>query len=224
MSGARLTAYLSTALTGVSATARAEIDAGVAMVRSVCAADDVDLDVYFPGDHTDPVRDVDVPPEAVFEIDRDRVKSADVLIAFAHVPSVGVGQELNMALASALPVVFLVPDGVRLSRMARGAPYRSTTVATRDDLHRALAALRPELLARRTRLTAAALSDNVTGTRVRALREARGLSRDDLAARAGLTPALLTLLEDSPDHLSDPSLTQLRLLAAALDVRAGELV
>lgn len=224
----RLTAYLSTALTGVSGDARAGIDATVAVVREVCATPSVDLDVYFPGDHTDPLRDAHVSPEEVFRIDRDRVKSADVLLAFGHVPSVGVGQELNMALASALPVVFLVPDGVRVSRMALGAPYRSTQVpyATDDELrtrlHDTLAALRPELVARRERT--AALNANVAGTRVRETRERRGLTREELAARAGLTPAALTLLEDSPDRLSDPSLTQLRLLASALGVPVAELL
>jgi DNA-binding transcriptional regulator YiaG len=224
----RLVAYLSTALTGLAPDARAGIDATVAVVREVCAAPAVDLDVYFPGDHTDPLRDAHVAPDEVFRIDRDRVKSSDVLLAFGHVPSVGVGQELNMALAAALPVVFLVPDGVRVSRMALGAPYRSVQVpyATDDELrerlHDTLAALRPELEARRART--APLDANVTGARIRAAREASGLSRDELADAAGLTSAALALLEDSPDRLSDPSLTQLRLLAAALGVETATLL
>lgn len=224
----RLTAYLSTALTGVAPDARAGIDATVAVVREVCASPAVDLDVYFPGDHTDPLRDAHVTPEEVFRIDRNRVKSADVLLAFGHVPSVGVGQELNMALASALPVVFLVPDGVRVSRMALGAPYRSVQVpyATEDELrarlHDTLAALRPGLEARRTRT--APLDANVTGAKVRAAREHRGLTREQLADATGLTAAALALLEDSPDRLADPSLTQLRLLAAALGVQTAELL
>jgi len=224
----RRVAYLSTALTGVAAEARAGIDATVAVVRAVCATPIVDLDVYFPGDHTDPLRDAHVSPEEVFRIDRDRVKSADVLLAFGHVPSVGVGQELNMALASALPVVFLVPDGVRVSRMALGAPCRSIEIpyATDDELrtrlHEALVALRPALDERRERTHA--LDANVTGARIRTAREARGLTQHELADAAGLTAQAIALLEDAPDRLSDPSLTQLRLLAAALGVPVAELI
>jgi DNA-binding XRE family transcriptional regulator len=224
----RLTAYVSTALTGVDDATRETIAAAVGVVNGVCAAPGVGIDVYFPGDHTDPVRDAHVEPEDVFRIDRDRVKSADVIIVLFEAPSVGVGQELNMALASLLPIVFLMPDAVRVSRMARGVPAEITEVGyadhteLREGLRAALVALRPRLEERKRSL--AALDANVSGARVRALREQRRLSRADLAAATGLNARGVALLEESPDRCSDPSLTQLRRLAAALGVRAADLV
>lgn len=222
------TAYVSTALTGVDARTREAITATVDVVKAVCAEPEVGFEVYFPGDHTDPVRDPHVEPDEVFRIDRDRVKSADLVLFALHAPSVGVGLELEMARASLLPVVFLIPDGVRVSRMARGVPAVKAEVAftdagmLRERLRTALVRLRPRVQERRAR--AAGGEGNVVGAAIRELREERRLSREDLAAATGLTARGVALLEESPDRCSDPSLTQLRRLAAALGVRAGDLV
>jgi DNA-binding XRE family transcriptional regulator len=228
MTAAQLTAYVSTALTGVAVEMRRAIDAAVEVVKEVCGEPAIGIEVYFPGDHTDPVRDAHVSPEDVFRIDRDRVKGADVLITLAHLPSIGIGQELNMALESLVPVVFLIPEGTRMSRMARGAPSVKAEVVYRDaesmraGLREALLALRPRLESRKYAFSA--FDANVTGAKVRDHRLRRQLSREELAEATGMSPQGVALLEDSPDRHSDPSLTQLRRLAAALGVGVADLV
>ncbi len=224
----RLQAYVSCALTGIPDRTRHEIDATVSVVRQACASSRVSFDIYVPGDHTDPKRDSHVSSEDVFDVDRKRVKEADVLLLLGHAPSIGVGQELNMAFESLLPVVFLVPAGRSLSRMARGVPLVSVEVPYGDDdelrwrLIEALAGLRPRLVARRSAV--ANLERVVVGARLKERRRQRGLSREQVAEATGLTVRGVALLEDATDRRADPSLTQLRTLAALLGTTAGELV
>lgn len=223
-----LEAYVSVALTGVDAQRRADVDKSVTAIREVCGQPDVDISMYFPGDHTDPVRDADVSPEEVFRVDRARVKAADVLLVLAGVPSFGVGQELIMALESLLPIVVLVPEGVRLSRMVRGMPSRTVEIQYGDPeemqakLHHELRRLRSHLAARRQALTALEAHD--FGSKLRSRREEAGLTREELANVVGMTIGGLALLEDSTDRQADPSLTQLRRLAAALGSEACDLI
>lgn len=220
-----LQGYISTALTNADARARLAIDATVSAIRA--AAGDA-LDVYFPGDFTDPVRDAHVSPEDVFRIDRERVKGADVIFLLAHTPSIGVGQELTMALESLTPIVLIAPRGTRVSRMALGVPTDLIDVRydgdedLRAQLRAVIAALRPRLEERRTAL--AALDANVTGAKIRAQREQRQLTRAELASRIGLTEVGVAHLEEASDRQGDPSLTQLRRIAAVLGVRAADLV
>ena len=57
--------------------------------------------------------------------------------------------------------------------------------------------------------------------KIKALRERRGLSQEDLAARAGLSRGYLARLEIG---LHDPTLTTLQKLAQALKVKVARLV
>ena len=223
-----LSAYISTPLTGLDERTRRSIAATVDVVKAVCGDPELALEAYFPGDHTDPIRDADVSPADVFRLDRERIKSSDVMLLVGQTPSTGVGQELNMALESLLPVVFLAPAGTPISRMARGVPSftveleYASNAQLRERLGRALQELRPRLQARRAALRE--LDANVTGAKIRAQRRRRGISRAQLAAATGLTIGGIELLEQSPDRESDPSLTQLRRVAAVLGVSVGDLV
>jgi len=57
--------------------------------------------------------------------------------------------------------------------------------------------------------------------RLRTLRQARGLTQEQLAAKAGLSREYLARLETAPQ---DPTLTTLEKLAKALKVTAGDLL
>ena len=133
-----------------------------------------------------------------------------------------------MALESLTPVVLIAPRGTRVSRMALGVPadlvqvYYEDQADLRDQVRAALATLRPRLEARREAL--APLDANVAGAKMRALREQRGLSRGELAQRIGMTEVGVAHLEQASDRQADPSLTQLRQIAAVLGVRAADLV
>jgi DNA-binding XRE family transcriptional regulator len=215
-------------LTGLDEETRQSIDATVATVKAACSDPVIAIDVYFPGDHSDPVKHQGLAPGDVFALDRRRVKEADILVVLAHAPSTGVGQEVNMAFESLLPIVLLVPVGAVVSRMLRGVAsykveisYRSEE-GLRHELGRVLVDLRPRLETRRRAF--ARLDANVVGANVRAHRHRRQLTREHVADATGMTVAALTSLEESPDRQSDPSLTQLRRLADVLGTAVADLV
>ncbi len=221
-----LNAYFSTALTGVALTVRRTIDETVAVVRDV--SEGFGIGLYFPGDHTDPVRDAGVSAEEVYRIDRERVKAADLMFVLAGTPSLGVGQEVMMAYESLIPTVVLIPKGTRVSRMTLGVPLRLDKVVyeTLPNLRSALDLLMHDLLsrvlARRARIDE--LDRHHVGARIRLCRERVGMSQESLGAAIGMTPAGVASLETSTDRQADPSLTQLRRIAAELGVGADRLV
>jgi transcriptional regulator with XRE-family HTH domain len=65
---------------------------------------------------------------------------------------------------------------------------------------------------------------NIVGERVRDLRLKAGISPEDLAKRVGLTVESIEYLEENVDATSNPSLTHLRALAAALKTTVAELI
>lgn len=225
---APLLAYVSTPLTAVDPLLRKEVAEVVALVKEVCARPELGLATYYPGDFTDPIEHPDVTPADVYRTDRAGVKGADALVVLAHVPSLGVGQELAIAFESTIPIVLVAPAGTRVSRMALGQPSAQVVIAyadageLADELAGALRALRPGMERRRREL--AALDEPAFGRRLRAHRERAGMSRDELAEAVGLTAEGVALLEDSPDRVADPSLTQLHRLASALAVAPGDLI
>jgi DNA-binding XRE family transcriptional regulator len=221
-----LNAYFSTALTDVAPPARRVSDETVAVVRDVGGQFGIDL--YFPADHTDPIRDAHVTAEEVYRIDRERVKGSDLVFVLAGTPSLGVGQELMMAHASLIPTVLLIPAGTRVSRMALGVPLRMDQVVydslpgLRSALDRLLRERLPRIAARRA--GTAELDRHHVGEAIRLAREQAGMSQEQLAATIGMTPIGMAALEASTDRQSDPSLTQLRRIAAELGVSVRELV
>ncbi len=63
------------------------------------------LRAYLPHRVTDPVEAAHLDPRSVYEIDRAHVTSAAVLIAYAGIPSFGVGIEVEVAREHAVPVI-----------------------------------------------------------------------------------------------------------------------
>jgi len=63
------------------------------------------LRAYLPHRVTDPVAAAHLDPRSVYEIDRAHVTSAAVLIAYAGIPSFGVGIEVEVAREHAVPVI-----------------------------------------------------------------------------------------------------------------------
>ncbi len=166
----------------------------------------------------------------MFRVDRERVLGSDLLIYLCHFPSTGAGQELDFAFNGLVPILLVAHRDCRVSRMVRGIPCFKREVLydepedLRAELRAVLADLRPTLQARRS---ARELDGTIVGgERVRALREARGWTREALAGRVvpPLAIEALQLIEDAPDHLSNPSLTQLRQVAAALETSVADLV
>jgi 2'-deoxynucleoside 5'-phosphate N-hydrolase len=111
-------AYVSGVLTGAS-----DLDGLKAFyeaIAQVCAQ--AGIDAYVPHRVTDPVRNADLTPRQVYELDRIKVAAADLIIAYVGFPSLGVGMEIEIARQHNRPVLLLVEKDTRISRMARGNP------------------------------------------------------------------------------------------------------
>jgi len=68
-------------------------------------AEDAKLRAYLPHRVTDPVTAAQIDARAVYEIDRAHVAAAAVVIAYAGIPSFGVGIEVELARERGIPVI-----------------------------------------------------------------------------------------------------------------------
>jgi len=221
-----LTAYLASALTGLSSVQRSLVVLLSDMVSMVCRA--VDIELYEPRKKTDPVHHAEVPAIEVFTIDRERVVSSDLLIHLCHFPSTGSGEELSFAYDALVPIILIAPGDQRVSRMVTGIPSVKIEIRYQEPedlrgvLEDRLWEIRPLLEQRR--LTMSELSENVVGAKIKELRLDANLPREELARLVGLTPEAIANIEENIDTISNPSLTALRLIATALKTTVAELV
>ena len=221
-----LSAYLASALTGLSNVEKSLIVHLSDIVSIVCRA--VEIDLYEPRKKTDPVHNADVTDTDVFRTDRERVVSSDVLIHLCHFPSTGSGEELSFAYDALVPIILIAPGHHRVSRMITGIPSVKIEIRYQEPedlramLEDRLWEIRPLLEQRR--LTMDEFSENIVGEKIKDLRLEVNLSKEDLAARVGLTPEGLATIEDNVDTVGNPSLTTLRLIATALKTTVAELV
>jgi nucleoside 2-deoxyribosyltransferase len=77
---------------------------------------------YRPWRNTDPVAHPHVSAREVYEVDRYHVSTADLVIAYVGIPSLGTGQEIEIAREHDVPVLLLYERGKPLSRITRGSP------------------------------------------------------------------------------------------------------
>jgi transcriptional regulator with XRE-family HTH domain len=225
-----LTAYLASALTGLTEEQRQLVFQLSDTVALIC--EDLGIDLYEPRKKTDPVHHADVVDSDVFHIDRERVQSSDLLIHLAHFPSTGAGEELSFAFEALVPIVVVSHSAVRVSRMVTGIPNLIVVITydepeeLRSVLRERLAEIRPLLVQRK--LAFADYDVNIVGERIRQLRMAQGMTREDVAAatrrRAEISVDLLTRLEESTDRIANPTLLHLRELADVLKTSVVDLV
>ena len=225
-----LNAYLASALTGLNEEQRQLIFQLSDTVAMVC--DGFDIDLYEPRKKTDPVHHADVADTDVFHIDRERVLGSDLLIYLAHYPSTGAGEELDFAYNAMVPIIVVTHSDTRVSRMVSGIPGLVVTVSydepqqMRAKLVETLTQLRPQLVQRK--LAFGDYDSNIVGRRIRELREAQGLTREDIVRassdRFPLKVEMLARIEESTDRDSNPSLIHLREIATALRTTVSELV
>ena len=97
---------------------------------------------YLPHRVTDPVAAAHLDPRAVYEIDRAHVTAAAVLIAYAGIPSFGVGIEVELAREHGVPVIVVAERDRPISRLLLGNPAVVEVVrfADLDGLRKTLAA------------------------------------------------------------------------------------
>ncbi len=110
--------YLSGALTGIDEPEK--IRSFYEDIGLLCRR--LNLDPYIPHTVSDPIVNHDLDPKRVFEIDKQRVKQSDLVVAYLGLPSLGVGMELAYAECYAIPIIILYESGKPVSRFARGIP------------------------------------------------------------------------------------------------------
>src|SRR2546429_7346534 len=111
-------AYISGALTALDDAPRTKLFYEVLAEIAEAAG----LRAYLPHRVTDPVATAEVDPRTVYEIDRAHVTSAAVLIAYAGIPSFGVGIEVELAREHGVPVIVVAERDRPISRLLLGNP------------------------------------------------------------------------------------------------------
>ena len=98
------------------------------------------LRAYLPHRVTDPVTASHLDPRAVYDIDRAHVTGSRVVVAYAGIPSFGVGIEVELAREHGIPVILVVERDRTVSRLLLGNPAVVEIVrfADLDGLRRAL--------------------------------------------------------------------------------------
>ena len=87
--------YLATPLTAIGKDDQ-HLRSVVARIKEIAADPefkDPPFELYWPGDHTHPTKNADIPAGVVYLTDRSRASTNDFVIMFCGSPSYGVGQE-----------------------------------------------------------------------------------------------------------------------------------
>lgn len=71
---------------------------------------------------TDPIKNPEVLPNAVYDVDTKELSKSDLMVAYVGEPSTGTGIEIGFAREHGIPVYLLYEKGRRVSRMMRGSP------------------------------------------------------------------------------------------------------
>lgn len=77
---------------------------------------------YIPHQHTDPVKNSKITPEKVYQTDYRKIIESSLLVAYVGEPSLGVGQEIQIAAFHQIPILLVFEKGARVSRMTLGTP------------------------------------------------------------------------------------------------------
>src|SRR5438309_1643279 len=131
-------AYISGALTALDDAPRTKLF--YELLAEIAEA--AGLRAYLPHRVSDPVVAAHLDARAVYEIDRAHVTSAAVLIAYAGIPSFGVGIEVELAREHSVPVIIVAERDRPISRLLLGNPAVVEVVkfADLDSLRRMLTA------------------------------------------------------------------------------------
>src|SRR6266699_6480659 len=131
-------AYISGALTALADGPRAKLF--YELLAEIAQA--TGLRAYLPHRVSDPIAAAHLDPRAVYEIDRAHVTSAGVVIAYAGIPSFGVGIEVGLAREHGVPVIIVAERDRPISRLLLGNPAVVELVkfADLDGLRRSLTA------------------------------------------------------------------------------------
>ncbi len=109
-------AYISGALTGIDHLPG--LKKFYEDLAEVCGSHSITA--YVPHLQTDPKNSPQISPQDIYAIDRKQVCESNLVIAYVGFPSLGVGQEIEIARENDIPVLLLMECDAVVSRMARG--------------------------------------------------------------------------------------------------------
>lgn len=89
-------------------------------MAEVCKAESIEA--YVPHLSTDPIQNPNMTAQEVYKLDQTQVAAANIVLAYVGSPSLGVGQEIEIAREHNVPVLLLMETDAKISRMARGNP------------------------------------------------------------------------------------------------------
>lgn len=78
---------------------------------------------YIPHQHTDPK----IKPGKVYQTDYRKIIESSLLVAYVGEPSLGVGQEIQIASFHQIPILLVFEKGAKVSRMTLGNPMVKQT-------------------------------------------------------------------------------------------------
>lgn len=232
--GHELIGYLATPLTGLATSEDAELRKLVDEVKGVLARPefhDPRFDLYWPGDYTHPVKNLDIRPNQVYLIDRARASTYDFIIILCAAPSYGVGQENEIATQAGLSAIRIVPKG--MSRMMTGSFINAINIEYEGTLSTRIAVNQDELVdaigaIRRAHYRRQAFYKGQTehnfGERLSKLINERGGDYNDFADDLGINLLYLHALMQEPFNVSNPSIRLLRRMAALLGESVSYLI
>jgi 2'-deoxynucleoside 5'-phosphate N-hydrolase len=132
--------YLSGALTGVPNIE--ELKRFYEAIAELCTS--MGHEIYVPHLHSDPDKHADISARLVYVMDQNQVLESELVLAYVGRPSLGVGQEIEIAKGGGIEVFLLFEKDTRVSRMTRGSPNAVAEVVF-SDFDDALVKLREAL-------------------------------------------------------------------------------
>lgn len=77
---------------------------------------------YIPNQHTDPKKNADIKPDKIYQTDYRKIIESSLLVAYVGEPSLGVGQEIQIASFNQVPILLVFEKDAKVSRMTLGTP------------------------------------------------------------------------------------------------------
>jgi transcriptional regulator with XRE-family HTH domain len=221
-----LLGYLATPLTSIvrDPKAETELQRVVEQIKQIAKEfHDPNIDLYWPGDFTHPLKNPNFTPQQVYLTDRSRASTNDFIVVFCAAPSYGVGQENEIATQAGLPAIRFMPPGI--SRMVSGSfinaidiPYTGTladqVLFDVEAVRTAFSSMRKAHF--RQRALYKNMNGNAFGGRLRRLIDERSGDYRQFADELGISITYLHALMDEQFAVSNPSARLLKRMAVLL--------
>ena len=77
---------------------------------------------YIPNQHTDSKKNAGIKPDKIYQTDYRKIIESSLLVAYVGEPSLGVGQEIQIASFNQVPILLVFEKEAKVSHMTLGTP------------------------------------------------------------------------------------------------------